>query len=597
MLLIIIFVIPLYAIPLDFPCYDETWTYSNLTGKCYKPILGAQKLTFSDASYACKIHLQNISEVSINLIQFFDEDEANAVVDLLSRNGFKETIWIGANRSDAKQPFVWYTDGSTALFSYIDWSEGTNSGNCIEFSYSTQPIPGTDKWSVTKIVDNKPCDLTRSFICEHKVPLCTNPQGGFNSTTMIFKPPIMAPRSVVQVLCAPGTLPDPIVPGSRLSGFEVDLSLPRGSYKCTGKRFNNNPNSEDPLKFQPQLFYSGYSLTTCSYVKCPLYPELMENIENKPQVPVGSDSLIYDYGQNITLQCSRGYVSFQNPNSTLATMICAQASATFNQGLWDPENYQACIAVRCNQKELDDMIPKYAKLVSARNRITEQVFGSHQVNQFYSYGNVISIRCNPGYLFNDRTTEKSVSCELVPGSNTIGEYRGYSGTLLPLPTTCEEATCLYEQAVIQPDSNMQPYFIVMKSTIDVMNLTKHSGDPYPRGTVIRYFCKDGYESINQNSELNITCGNYGQWTPQLIGCIARIEKVPVSLAGRFYSPPEEAESASKLSSIMFIMVFIFLGLILLLDLATIGRDFKQIRSNIKLQKRRLNHLKNKSKVG
>ncbi|KAH8853088.1 Sushi/SCR/CCP,domain-containing protein isoform 1 [Schistosoma japonicum] len=503
MLLIIIFVIPLYAIPLDFPCYDETWTYSNLTGKCYKPILGAQKLTFSDASYACKIHLQNISEVSINLIQFFDEDEANAVVDLLSRNGFKETIWIGANRSDAKQPFVWYTDGSTALFSYIDWSEGTNSGNCIEFSYSTQPIPGTDKWSVTKIVDNKPCDLTRSFICEHKVPLCTNPQGGFNSTTMIFKPPIMAPRSVVQVLCAPGTLPDPIVPGSRLSGFEVDLSLPRGSYKCTGKRFNNNPNSEDPLKFQPQLFYSGYSLTTCSYVKCPLYPELMENIENKPQVPVGSDSLIYDYGQNITLQCSRGYVSFQNPNSTLATMICAQASATFNQGLWDPENYQACI----------------------------------------------------------------------------------------------EATCLYEQAVIQPDSNMQPYFIVMKSTIDVMNLTKHSGDPYPRGTVIRYFCKDGYESINQNSELNITCGNYGQWTPQLIGCIARIEKVPVSLAGRFYSPPEEAESASKLSSIMFIMVFIFLGLILLLDLATIGRDFKQIRSNIKLQKRRLNHLKNKSKVG
>nr|CAX73709.1 Sushi/SCR/CCP,domain-containing protein [Schistosoma japonicum] len=512
MLLIIIFVIPLYAIPLDFPCYDETWTYSNLTGKCYKPILGAQKLTFSDASYACKIHLQNISEVSINLIQFFDEDEANAVVDLLSRNGFKETIWIGANRSDAKQPFVWYTDGSTALFSYIDWSEGTNSGNCIEFSYSTQPIPGTDKWSVTKIVDNKPCDLTRSFICEHKVPLCTNPQGGFNSTTMIFKPPIMAPRSVVQVLCAPGTLPDPIVPGSRLSGFEVDLSLPRGSYKCTGKRFNNNPNSEDPLKFQPQLFYSGYSLTTCS-------------------------------------------------------------------------------SVRCNQKELDDMIPKYAKLVSARNRITEQVFGSHQVNQFYSYGNVISIRCNPGYLFNDRTTEKSVSCELVPGSNTIGEYRGYSGTLLPLPTTCEEATCLYEQAVIQPDSNMQPYFIVMKSTIDVMNLTKHSGDPYPRGTVIRYFCKDGYESINQNSELNITCGNYGQWTPQLIGCIARIEKVPVSLAGRFYSPPEEAESASKLSSIMFIMVFIFLGLILLLDLATIGRDFKQIRSNIKLQKKTIESFK------
>ncbi|CAH8293447.1 unnamed protein product, partial [Schistosoma turkestanicum] len=93
--------------------------------------------------------------------------------------------------------------------------------------------------------------------------------------------------------------------------------------------------------------------------------------------------------------------------------------------------------VRCNETELNNNIPKYAKLVSARNRITEQVFGSHQVNQFYSYGNVISIRCNPGYLYNDRTTEKLVSCELVPGSDTVGEYRGYSGTLLPLPTECQ----------------------------------------------------------------------------------------------------------------------------------------------------------------
>lgn len=93
--------------------------------------------------------------------------------------------------------------------------------------------------------------------------------------------------------------------------------------------------------------------------------------------------------------------------------------------------------MRCNETELDIIIPKNAKLVTARNRITEQVFGLHQVNQFYSYGNVISIRCNPGYLFNDRTTEKQVSCELAPGSNTIGEYRGYSGTVLPLPTECQ----------------------------------------------------------------------------------------------------------------------------------------------------------------
>ncbi|CAH8448901.1 unnamed protein product [Schistosoma intercalatum] len=518
MLLILILITSIYAIPLDFPCYDDTWFFSNETGKCYKPIMGAQKLPFSNASQACKTYLQNISKVSINLVKLSNENEADAFVKLLSENAFKETIWIGANRSDAKQPFIWYMDGSTALFDYTDWSQGTQPGDCIGFSYTTQPISGTDKWTIVKTIDNKPCDMMRSFICEHKVPLCTNPPGGFNPTTMIIKPSVMAPRSIVQVQCAPGTSKDPITSNNRLSGFDVDLSLSENSYKCTGKRFNNNPNPEDPLKFQPQLFYSGYLLPTCS-------------------------------------------------------------------------------SVRCNETELDITIPKNAKLVTARNRITEQVFGLHQVNQFYSYGNVISIRCNPGYLFNDRTTEKQVSCELAPGSNTIGEYRGYSGTVLPLPTECQEATCLYEQAVIQPDYNMEPYFIVMKSNVDVMNLTKHSGVPYPRGTVIRYFCKDGYESIHQNSELNITCGNYGQWTPQLIGCIARIEKVPVSLTGRIYTEPKEAESAAKLSSIMFIMVFIFLGLILLLDLATIGRDFKQIRKNIKLQRRRLKHSGNKSKVG
>ncbi|VDQ15970.1 unnamed protein product [Trichobilharzia regenti] len=69
----------------------------------------------------------------------------------------------------------------------------------------------------------------------------------------------------------------------------------------------------------------------------------MDNIENKPQVLNDPNSLIYDYGQNISLQCSRGYVSFQNPNSTLATMICAQASGVSSQGLWNPENYQACV--------------------------------------------------------------------------------------------------------------------------------------------------------------------------------------------------------------------------------------------------------------
>ncbi|VDP47716.1 unnamed protein product [Schistosoma curassoni] len=130
--------------------------------------MGAQKLPFSNASQACKTYLQNISKVSINLVKLSNENEADTFVKLLSENAFKETIWIGANRSDAKQPFIWYMDGSTALFDYTDWSQGTQPGDCIGFSYTTQPISGTDKWTIVKTIDNKPCDMMRSFICEHK---------------------------------------------------------------------------------------------------------------------------------------------------------------------------------------------------------------------------------------------------------------------------------------------------------------------------------------------------------------------------------------------------------------------------------------------
>ncbi|VDQ11847.1 unnamed protein product [Trichobilharzia regenti] len=155
-------------------------------------------------------------------------------------------------------------DGTTASFSYVSWSEGTKTGDCIDFVYSTQPVTGTNKWTVIKTIDNKPCDLTRSFICEHKVPLCKNPQGGFNSTTMVMKPVIMAPGSIVQAVCSPGTFKDTSASTNRLSGFDVDLSLPESSYKCTGIRLNSSEQPQDPLKYQPQLFYSGYTLAPCS---------------------------------------------------------------------------------------------------------------------------------------------------------------------------------------------------------------------------------------------------------------------------------------------------------------------------------------------
>ncbi|VDP46196.1 unnamed protein product [Echinostoma caproni] len=94
-------------------------------------------------------------------------------------------------------------------------------------------------------------------------------------------------------------------------------------------------------------------------------------------------------------------------------------------------------AVRCDLDQLKAMTPRNGFLSSARNYMTDRLYAQHQVNEFNYYGNVISIRCNNGYLYGDRTTEKQVTCVLADGSKTQGVYQGYSGTILPIPDTCQ----------------------------------------------------------------------------------------------------------------------------------------------------------------
>ncbi|VDP66326.1 unnamed protein product [Echinostoma caproni] len=156
---------------------------------------------------------------------------------------------------------------------------------------------------------------------------------------------------------------------------------------------------------------------------------------------------------------------------------------------------------------------------------------------------------------------------------------------------------MYESAVIKPEYNMKPYFLVLNGTGDWQNMTKHEGIPYALKANIRFFCQDDYETVNQNSDFNITCSDSGLWNPQLIGCIPKTEDLPLSSTGRFQTEPEEAKSAKQISSIMFILIFIFLGLIVLLDLTTIGRDTKQLWTNLKLQHKRITRKSKRSQRG
>ena len=94
-------------------------------------------------------------------------------------------------------------------------------------------------------------------------------------------------------------------------------------------------------------------------------------------------------------------------------------------------------AIRCSEAEMKALVPKSASLTRARNRLTDEEFGPLQVNQFNKYGNIVTYRCIESYFYPDHSFEKYLECALKEGTQNVGEWKGYSGTLLPLPDKCQ----------------------------------------------------------------------------------------------------------------------------------------------------------------
>ncbi|TPP65518.1 Sushi/SCR/CCP domain-containing protein [Fasciola gigantica] len=583
MTLAVFYSVPVLAVLDDVPCLDETWQYSDVSGKCYRFVGKSAPLKWAEASAACLQSLSTQSNQSVRLIQFSSEDELRALIEIMLRLGNMDSIWLDAHRDSSGKDFRWQNGTEPLQFPFLDWSEGRGNGQCLELSYLTSALPTSSNWKMDVTLQETDCEERKPFLCEHDVQLCQNPPGGFDNSSMVLTPPKAAPRKVFTVVCKEGSYMTPGSTSSRSVDADVNDTLGANQYYCDGKR---DP-SGDPQLYVANFKYSGYLVSKCARLQCPLYPQLLKNVENAPELPQGTTQLIFNFGETIDLNCTGGYVSLHNATSTVGRMECSQVDRFAAEGVWIPENYQVCVAVRCDLDELKSMVPKNAFLSSARNYQTDRLYAQHQVNEFSYYGNVITIRCNNGFLYPDRTTEKLVICKLAENSKTNGVYGGYGGTSLPLPGSCEATTCMYENAVIKHEHHMKPYFLIQNGTGDWMNVSKHEGIPYALQAKIRFFCEEGFETVNQNEDFNITCSDTGLWSPQLIGCIAKTAEIPSTNTGRFYTEPEEAKSAKAISSIMLILIFIFLGFVILLDLTTIGRDMKQLWSNLKLQQKRI----------
>ncbi|KAL3310459.1 hypothetical protein Ciccas_010978, partial [Cichlidogyrus casuarinus] len=303
-----------------------------------------------------------------------------------------------------------------------------------------------------------------------------------------------------------------------------------------------------------------------------------------------ADDRNYDFDSVIRVTCSRGFVNFQNPNSTSAELVCQQSQTNGHQGEWYPTNLRPCSIVRCNQTELDQKLPLLSTYEKAVSLLTETQYGPLEQNQFNRYKNVVTIKCNDGHFFPDRTSTKQVLCDLDSEKN-MGVWNGFGGSSWPLPETCVKVSCQSINALIDVSMNMQPNFTISFTNTTVMTLTKHPTDKYDFGVTISFQCLDGFESINQYPAMVISCSNGGFWTPRLTACLPKSTKLNGTNTGLRYSPPPvESEFAAQISTVVIGVIVTFLCFVIILDLTTFKKDFQMLKNNILLQTRRLKRL-------
>ncbi|KAM7535709.1 hypothetical protein Aperf_G00000093873 [Anoplocephala perfoliata] len=326
-------------------------------------------------------------------------------------------------------------------------------------------------------------------------------------------------------------------------------------------------------------------------------------IKDCSDLPAGFDEDIMEFqptmphvGTTTVISCKVGFQPKATNSGNLKSNQFKCAGQRDQSSRADPSKYVAkfvqtitdlvkCEAIRCNESEMMAMIPKQATIAGARSRLTEEEFGPTQQNTFSQYGNVVTYKCEESYFYPDHTVEKFITCTLKENSNTEVEWKGYSGTSLPLPSECEPVECQYENALLKDQYNILENF-----TIDFENGTSLETNQletvtYPYKATIRYVCKDGFETLTKKQDQNLTCGPLGKWVPQLKTCTEIEEEMTVSYTGRYVPQLVEAPSADQLGLILTIIVVIFFVCLLLLDLATFRRDIGHFVNNIRLQKR------------
>ena len=81
-----------------FPCADDTWTYSSLSGKCYTLLVDERHFKPNEAEQMCKDLLSHFRDTNVNVAEIRSKNEMAALKEFLVQHSLKERVLLNAIR-------------------------------------------------------------------------------------------------------------------------------------------------------------------------------------------------------------------------------------------------------------------------------------------------------------------------------------------------------------------------------------------------------------------------------------------------------------------------------------------------------------------
>uniref|UniRef100_A0A1I8G0H6 Sushi domain-containing protein n=1 Tax=Macrostomum lignano TaxID=282301 RepID=A0A1I8G0H6_9PLAT len=509
--------------------------YEQDLGVChyFRAAGSRQQVNFSTAESWCRDATSVSNLASIRLVRLSTDQQRTLVVRALTQVGIGySNLWTEAQLD--KPLLLGHRSEVTELKSVA-----CNSSLAVKFTGHV--IPAADgSYKVNSVFSAVTLDNLGTTVCEYDVPRCDmSTASNFNWTRMQPDVDPIADGRIVKAACAPGFFRTSEVDGT-------PDSLIRNRYRC------DHVSSASSIGTANLVAMNNTVVDHCKPMSCQgsvllnlnLQVDFKETYRNRID-----PNREYLFGESIPVECKTGYVKITNRTDINSTIDCRQNALKPNEGQWDPI---FCTPVGCNKSAMSGAYDyNTMQMYKAYDRLKDRTYTSSETHMFPYYPNTVYVRCStPGQFFRDRKYDKTFQCNLVPNSTIEATWSPVEGTL-ESSMQCQPITCLTNELVAMSY----------------------------RATIQDYLTKGNF-----NSSVTLTDDT---------GLETKMSAAIDATSGKKFVPePKEAGSAQSLGATVIVILVVFFTLIVVLDIATLSRDIKLLKQNIRRLKLKASMKKN-----